>query len=103
MNVRIGGAHMASAPTLDDLTRRLSAACPHCPGRSVPPDASLTNQLGIDSLVLMLFLADVRSDYGVDLADWLVHQAARGRDTLCTLAEHLDRARGGDCELSAAG
>lgn len=81
---------MASVPTVDDLARRLAATCPHCPSGPIPPNVSLTNQLGIDSLVLMVFLADVRADYGVDLADWLISQAARGRDTLDTLAEHLD-------------
>ncbi len=72
----------------DALARRLAVLAhtsPHLP----PTTASLTGQLGLDSLVLMAFLAEVRTDYGVDLGPWLVRYATRGRDTLETLADHL--------------
>ncbi len=73
----------------DDLARRLAAAMPDGLPEPIPTHVSLTDQLGLDSLVLMAFLADVRADYGVELGQWMIHHAARGRDTLDSLAAHL--------------
>lgn len=73
----------------DDLARRLEAAIPDGLPEPIPTHVSLTGQLGLDSLVLMTFLTDVRADYGVDLGPWLIARAARGRDTLDSLAAHL--------------
>lgn len=80
--------HVDADQTADALAHRLAILAhmaPHIP----PTTASLTCQLGLDSLVLMAFLAEVRADYGVDLGPWLVQHAARGRDTLQTLADHI--------------
>lgn len=80
--------HVDADQTADALAHRLAILAhlaPHVP----PTTASLTGQLGLDSLVLMAFLAEVRVDYGVDLGPWLVQHAARGRDTLQTLADHI--------------
>lgn len=80
---------MNPGPIADDLAHRLAAVIPDGLPEPIPTHLSLTRQLGLDSLVLMVFLAEVRADYGVDLGEWLIHQAAHGRDSLDTLAEHL--------------
>jgi len=82
-----------------DLACRLAAATPHGLPEPMPTQASLTRHLGLDSLVLMSFLADVRVEYGVDLGEWLIHQAAHGHDSLGTLAVHLAWSVGEGAEL----
>lgn len=72
-----------------DLAGRLAHHVPHTLPDPIPRNASLTQHLGLGSIELMAFLADVRQSHGVELGEWLVQQAAGGRDTLGTLADHV--------------
>jgi acyl carrier protein len=54
------------------------------------PDASLTGDLGLDSLDLVQLSASLSEDFpDVDLAPWLAQASLPGMDTLSSLITHL--------------
>lgn len=70
---------------LTDLTLRLMTRA----RLDAPPPVDRSLGCALDSLGLLLFLADVRRSYRVELASWLAEAPARGVDTLEGLAVYL--------------
>lgn len=78
---------------LDALCRKILEEAPHIDPERVTPDASLTDDLEIDSVHLMALFAFARAEIAdVDFTPWYVEAIRSRRDTLRSLAEYLHRA-----------
>jgi hypothetical protein len=65
---------------------------PSLTAEGLPPDASLTASLGLDSGRLASLFAMVRARISErDLTPWLIQASRRGQDTLGGLADFLAR------------
>lgn len=74
-------AHQIEALLIDEIL----AACPEL--GTVPSDASLTGDLGLDSLTLTSLFASVKAEFGhVSLAPWFIAASNSGTDTVGSLA-----------------
>ena len=72
---------------IEDLLARLQRIAPDV---SPNPTASLSEELGLDSLQLLAFASEVRIVYGhVDLTPWLCQNAAQSNDSIVSLSVWL--------------
>ena len=80
---------MPTQNIIDDLIELLRDASPSALPEPLPIDCSLTDGLGLDSLVLTHLFSGIRQRFGpVELTDWFI--ASMGsRDTLASLADWL--------------
>lgn len=70
------------------LVEEILAACPEL-GRP-PLDASLTGDLGLDSLTLTSLFASVKAEFGhLSLAPWFIAASNHGTDTIGSLAAFI--------------
>ncbi len=70
------------------LAEEILAACPEL--GTVPSDASLTGDLGLDSLTLTSLFASVKAEFGhVSLAPWFIAASNSGTDTVGSLAAFI--------------
>lgn len=70
------------------LVDEIMAACPEV-GRP-PLDASLTGDLGLDSLTLTSLFASVKAEFGhISLAPWFIAASNAGTDTIGSLAAFI--------------
>lgn len=59
----------------------------------VRPEASLIEDMGMDSMRLSALFAEIKRRFGqIDLTRWYVSAARHGADTVGGLVEYLDRA-----------
>lgn len=72
------------------LVHAIVAACPELSTEQVALDASLTLDLGLDSLVLTELFAGIKQQFGrVELAPWFIAGSNTGADTLRSLAAFI--------------
>jgi len=77
---------------LAELRAHLMSEDPSLTLEALPPDASLTAALGLDSARLASLFAMVRARISDrDLTPWLIQASRRGQDTLGGLADFLAR------------
>jgi len=77
-------AHRIEALLVDEIL----AACPEL--GVVPSDASLTGELGLDSLTLTALFASVKAEFGhVSLAPWFIAASNAGTDTVGSLSGYI--------------
>lgn len=77
---------------LAELRAHLMSEDPSLTIEALPPDASLTATLGLDSGRLASLFAMVRARISDrDLTPWLIQASRRGQDTLGGLADFLAR------------
>ena len=70
----------------------VQAMKPRLDPHGLSPQASLTNDLGLDSLDLVELCDRVRADFPqYDIQSWLVEASTPGGDTLATFVFHLER------------
>lgn len=70
------------------LVEEILAACPEL--GTVPATASLTGELGLDSLTLTSLFATVKGQFGhISLAPWFIEASNSGTDTVGSLAAFI--------------
>lgn len=70
------------------LVDEILSACPELGG--APSDASLTGDLGLDSLTLASLFAAVKARFGhLELAPWFISASTAGTDTVGSLAAFI--------------
>lgn len=80
---------MPTQRVLDELIEMLRAATSHALPEPIPTHLSLTDSLGLDSMVLTDLFAAIRARFGpVELTAWFVASRGGG-DTLASLAGWL--------------
>ncbi|WP_112663512.1 acyl carrier protein [Microvirga flavescens] len=58
----------------------------------VASNASLTEDLGLDSLQIMQFFAGIEALYPeISLEEWFLVQGGTGKDTVQSVVDHIDR------------
>ena len=74
------------------LANQIRMVKPNLDGSALQPQASLTGDLGLDSLDLVRLSARLASDFPeVDLTPWLAQACRPGMDTLSSIVAHLER------------
>lgn len=72
------------------LIEEIRCAAPDLPVDAVRTDASLTVDLGLDSVHLTSLFANVKQQVGdVELAPWFIRSSRSGTDTVDSLAGYL--------------
>jgi len=72
------------------ITAELVRIRPHLGAAELSPDASLTQDLGLDSLDLEQLFAFIKSNVAdLDLTPWFLSAARRGSDSLASLARFV--------------
>ncbi len=74
-----------------EVTRRILAIDRKLRADDVRDDASLVDNLGLDSLDLAELSVSIREAYDdLDLTDWYISSSSSGRDTIGSLVDFID-------------
>lgn len=72
------------------LLDEIVSACPELADFEIRTDASLTGELGLDSLTLSALFAGVKAQFGhLQLAPWFIKASNEGNDTIASLAAFI--------------
>lgn len=75
------------------LLDEIAACCPGLSPEELQPSASLTADLGLDSLCLTSLFSMVKAEIGpVELSGWFIRASNQGTDTVASLAGYLAHA-----------
>jgi len=79
-----------TAPQIENLLLdEIASVCPEL-GSMLHADASLTGDLGLDSLCLTSLFGMVKKEIGqVELSSWFIRASNTGSDTVSSLAHYL--------------
>ncbi|MCA9539650.1 MAG: hypothetical protein KC620_12225 [Myxococcales bacterium] len=72
------------------LLKEIADVCPELSASELRVDASLTADLGLDSLCLTSLFSMIKREIGaIELSSWFIRASNSGIDTIASLAEHL--------------